>query len=128
AWAPLCTALAALLKSSRWKVRDVVVGHLDGPDALVRRRTAITQDRLGELTPLSEIDHMKSGWLTRGRVLVLSATHPTMCDLRTVARREPELAAYLALKSFFLHGELRADVDAEIATKAAEARWRRTAT
>jgi hypothetical protein len=126
AWAPLCTALAALLKSSRWKVREVIVGRFDDPESAIRGRTAITQSRVGELTPVAEIDQMASGWLTSGRTLVLSATHPTLVDLRTVARHEPELAAYLALKSFFLHGELSAAVDAELAALAAEARWRRT--
>jgi molecular chaperone HtpG len=57
---------------------------------------------------------------------VLAAEHPTLVQLRAVAGREPELAAYLALKAFFLHGELGSRTDAELATLAAEARWRRT--
>jgi hypothetical protein len=44
--------------------------------------------------------------------------------LRAVAEREPELAAYLALKAFFLHGELGSR-RTRAGDAAAEARWRR---
>lgn len=126
-WRPLCEALTLLLKgeSRRWKVREVVVGRFDYPESPVLGRVAITQGRLGELTPFAEIDVMASGWLTSGRVLVLSAEHATLQDLRAVARSEPELAAYLALKAFFLHGELSPEVDGQLASAAAEGRWRR---
>jgi hypothetical protein len=75
---------------------------------------------------VAEIGALATGWLASGRSLVLSAEHPTLRDLKAVARKEPELAAYLAVKSFFLHGELAPELDAELATLAAEARWRRT--
>jgi hypothetical protein len=127
AWEPLRAALAGLVKAhGRWKVREVAVGRLAYPGSPVAGRAAITQAKPGELTAVAEIGELASGWLASGRALVLSADHPTLQHLRTVARREPELAAYLALKSFFLHGELEAELDAELAGKAAEARWRRT--
>jgi len=124
-WVPLREALAALIKAGGWKVREVVVGSLDYVDSAVRGRPAISQAKFGELTPLADIGQMASGWLTTGRVLVLAAEHPTLQHLCVVARREPELAAYLALKAFFLHGEVGSASDAKLATTAAEARWRR---
>ncbi|MBL9102828.1 MAG: ATP-binding protein [Myxococcales bacterium] len=125
-WRPLQAAMARLLAGSRWKVPGVAVGRLDYPDSPVAGRVAITQARLGELTPVAEVGALATGWLASGRSLVLSAEHPTLRDLKVVASEEPELAAYLAVKSFFLHGELAPELDAELATLAAEARWRRT--
>ena len=125
-WAPLRAALAELLKAGKWKVPAVVVGRLAYPESPVAERVAITQGQLGELTPVAEIGELASGWLSSGRTLVLSADHPTLVHLRGVAVREPELAAYLALKLFFLHGELTPERDAELATLAAEGRWQRT--
>lgn len=127
AWRPLQAALAGLLKAGKWKVSTVAVGHLAYPDSPVADRVAISQAVFGELTPVADIGELASGWLASGRALVLSVDHPTLVALRAVAEREPELAAYLALKSFFLHGELTPERDAELATLAAEARWRRTA-
>ncbi|MDC0723130.1 ATP-binding protein [Nannocystis bainbridge] len=125
AWEPLCAGLAALLKASGRKIRVVTVGRFDYAESAIAERVAITQARFGELTKVEDVGLMASGWLASGRVVVLSALHPTLLHLRAVATREPELAAYLAIKSFFLHGELSAAVDAELASKAAEARWRR---
>lgn len=124
-WSALREALAQLLKAGGWKVREVMVGSIDAVDPAVRGRLAISQGKFGELTPLAEVGQMASGWLTSGRALVLAAEHPTLLHLRAVAEREPELAAYLALKAFFLHGEVGSVSDAKLATTAAEARWRR---
>ena len=123
-WLPLTGALAALLKS-KWKVREIAVGHLDYPGSPVAERVAISQAQVGELTSIADVDQLASGWLSSGRALVLNADHPTLVHLREVAEHEPELAAYLTLKSFFLHGELSPALDAELSTLAAEARWRR---
>jgi len=125
-WTALREAMARLIRAMGWKVREVTVGALNYPDSPVAGHLAISQAEFGELTPVAEVGQMASGWLTRGRVLVLAAEHPTLQHLRAVAGREPELAAYLALKAFFLHGELELAVDARLATAAAEARWRRT--
>lgn len=124
-WGALREALARLLKAGGWKVREVMVGSLDYLDSTVAGRLAISQAKFGELTPLADVDQMASGWLTGGRVLVLAAEHPTLLHLREVAGREPELAAYLALKAFFLHGAVGSVSDAKLASTAAEARWRR---
>lgn len=128
AWTPLCGALTALLAARKSKVAGVTVGRLAYPGSPVATRAAISQVRPFELTPVAEIDALAGGWLTSGRTLVLSADHDALRSLRRVAAHEPELAAYLALKSFFLHGELSSETDAELATLAAEARWRRTDT
>ena len=127
-WAALREAMARLIKAAGWKVREVAVGSLNYADSVVADRLAISQASFGEVTPVAEVGLMVSGWLTSARVLVLSAEHPTLLHLRAVAEREPELAAYLAIKAFFLHGELGLATDARLATAAAEARWRRTAT
>nr|WP_276599098.1 ATP-binding protein [Nannocystis sp. SCPEA4] len=124
-WAPLCAAMRALVKARGYKVREVAIGRFDYPESAIAGRVAITQARFGECTPIAEVGQLASGWLASGRVLVLSASHPTLLHLRAVATREPELAAYLAIKSFFLHGELSSTTDAELASAAAEARWRR---
>lgn len=125
-WAPLTAALAVLLKS-KWKVSELAVAHLAYPGSPVADHVAISQARVGELTALADIGQLASGWLASGRALVLNADHPTLANLRRVAEHEPELAAYLTLKSFFLHGELSPELDAELSTLAAEARWRRMA-
>ncbi len=124
-WAALREAMARLIKAAGWKVREVAVGSLNYADSVVADRLAISQASFGEVTPVAEVGLMVSGWLTSARVLVLSAEHPTLLHLRAVAEREPELAAYLAIKAFFLHGELGLATDARLATAAAEARWRR---
>ncbi len=124
-WTPLRAALERLLAASRWKVRAVAVGRFAYPDSPIADRPAISQASPGELTPLADAGKLASGWLASGRVLVLSADHPTLQHLRGVAEREPELAAYLALKSFFLHGELAPDDETALATISAEQRWRR---
>ena len=126
AWAPLQAAIAALLKASKLKAREVALGHLAYPDSPVRELLAISQARVGELTPVAEAGQLGSGWLASARALVLSVDHPTARHLRAVAEHEPELAAYLTLKTFLLGGEPVPAQDAELATLAAEARWRRT--
>lgn len=124
-WAPLANALIELLKAGKWKVPAVLVGRLDYPESPVAGRVAISQAQFGELTKVAEIGELSSGWLANGRVLVLAVEHPALAHLRALSAQEPELAAYLALKLFFLHGELTPERDAELATLAAEARWRR---
>ncbi len=133
-WARLASALSELLKAGKWKVPAVLLGRLDYPESPVVGRVAISQAQFGELTRVAEIGELSSGWLANGRVLVLAVDNPALGHLRVVAEQEPELAAYLALKLFFLsprpsgperHGELTPERDAELATLAAEARWRR---
>ncbi len=126
-WAPLCAGVAALLRASKYRAREVTVAHLGYPGSPVAQRVAISQAKPGELTPIADIDQLGSGWLASSRVLVISADHAIARSLRAVAGREPELAAYLLLKAFLLRGALTPALDGELAAAAAEARWRRTA-
>jgi hypothetical protein len=59
-------------------------------------------------------------------VLVVNADHPTVAHLLGLGAAEPELAAYLLLKLFFLRTELDPKRDNQLASFAAEARWLRT--
>jgi hypothetical protein len=124
-WRPLCEATGGQLAAQGYKVRQVGAGHLAYVDSPIAGRVAITQERIGERTAVAEIGELSSGWLSSGRALVFNADHPTVEHLRTLAAAEPELAGYLAIKLFFLHGELEPAVDSVMAGAAAEARWRR---
>ncbi len=125
-WTALTRALAGLL-GHKWKVSEVAVGHFAYPGSPVTQQVAISQARIGELTAIADVAQLASGWLASGRALVLNVDHPTLRNLRKLAEREPELAAYLTLKSFFLQGELSPELDAELSTLSVEARWRRIA-
>ena len=125
-WQPLRAALVELL--GRKGVLDVALAHLAYPESSVAERVAITQAKLGELTELEAIGELSMGWFASKRLVVINADHPTVTHLIEVAREEPELAAYLLLKLFFLRTELSPARDAVLATQAAEARWRRSTT
>jgi hypothetical protein len=86
---------------------------------------AITQRHPGELTPLEDVRTLATSIFSRRRELVLNAGHPALARLVVLAPREPELAAYLAAKLFYLGHELDAVTDAELALRAMEARCRR---
>ncbi len=131
AWVPLRRAVAALLDSQRYRISAVQVGRFDYPESPLRGRVAITQAKLDELTPIAEASQLSTGWLGDKRVLVLAADHPTLVHLREIAEREPELAAYLALKHFFLDHPPSADAaelvrfDQTLADQAAQLRCQR---
>lgn len=127
-WQPLLDALRGLI-GRRFKVSELALAHLGYPGSSVADRLMISQARFGALDELAEVGRLSSGWLASGRVLVLDVDHPTARHAQAIARSgEPELAAYLVLKAFLLHeGELAAGLDDELASAAAEARWRRTA-
>jgi hypothetical protein len=130
AWQPLLRSMAALLELRRYRVAAIELGQLIGP--ALEGRVAITQSSLGELTPVVEAGRLNSGLLGERRVLVLAADHPTLVQLRELAEREPELAAYLALKLVFLTyppGDAELDfvaLDHQLVGAAAEQRWRRS--
>jgi hypothetical protein len=84
---------------------------------------AITQGKFGELTPVEDIGELSAGWFASKRVVVLNADHPTVIHLLELAEHEAELAAYLILKLFYLRSELSMELDSELATAAAAARW-----
>jgi hypothetical protein len=139
----LCTALAATpIERDRWqRLREATLaqlrelghelpglelGHLAYPESAVADHVAITQTRFGELTEIEEVGKLSGGWFGRRRVLVVNADHPTVAHLLMLGEAEPELAAYLLLKLFFLRTELDGVRDNSMASFAAEARWLRT--
>jgi molecular chaperone HtpG len=125
-WEQLRTATHTILRGLELEVGDIALGHLAYPGSAVADHVAITQASFGELTRIEEIGELSSGWFRRGRVVVVNADHPTVVDLLALAEREPELAAYLLLKLFFLRGKLDPKLDGRLASLAAEARWRRS--
>ena len=117
---------AHLLEGQGVKLSAIELGHLAYPDSPVAEHVAITQGKFGELTPVAEIGQLSKGWLASKRVVVVNADHPTVVHLLQIATREPEFAAYLLLKLFYLRSELPAELDGALATAAAEARWQRS--
>ncbi|PRP92786.1 heat shock protein 90 [Enhygromyxa salina] len=131
-WQPLRDATLALLERQDARVADIALAHLAYPRSPVADHVAITQRVLGELTAIEDIGQLSSGWFGAKRLVVLNADHPTVSHLLEVARVEPEIAAYLLLKLFYLRGG--ADVgfgperDNKLASHAVEARWQRSMT
>ncbi|WP_165703742.1 ATP-binding protein [Enhygromyxa salina] len=101
-WQPLHDAALALLAQQGVKLSSIELGRLAYPGSPVANHVAITQAKLGELTEVSEIGQLSSGWFGSKRVVVLNADHPTIGHLIELAATEPEFAAYLLLKLFYL--------------------------
>ena len=101
-WQVLASAVARLLDDWGARLAGVQLGHLDYADSVVAERVAITQAEFGEATPLGEASLLGTGLLESRRVVVLNADHPTIRMVAGLAQREPELAAYLAVKAFML--------------------------
>lgn len=124
-WRPLQESLTQLLKAYGAKVRQVRLGHLTYPGSSVKSRVVITQGRLGELTPLAEASQLATSFFSKRRTVVVNADHPTVEKLIQLAPKEPEVAAYLTAKLFFLHDELTPQIDSTLATCTMELRCRR---
>ena len=124
-WQPLHDATLALLAKLGISAGSLRLGHVDVPGADESDYVAITQTKFGELTPLTEVGKLSSGWFGGKRIIVVNADHPTVELLLVMAEQEPELAAYLLLELFFLRTELDARRDDNMASFAAEARWQR---
>jgi hypothetical protein len=116
----LCSALAALLRD-----QGMALAGFSYPGSGIGGRIAVTQKSLGELTTLDEARRYGSSVLSRRRTFVLNAQHPAVRQMSALAESEPELAAYLAAKLFFLGAELTTQVDSRLAQAALEARCRR---
>jgi hypothetical protein len=121
----LCSALAALLRDQGMRLADVALAGFSYPGSGIGGRIAVTQKSLGELTTLDEARRYGSSVLSRRRTFVLNAQHPAVRQMSALAECEPELAAYLAAKLFFLGAELTVQVDSRLAQAALEARCRR---
>jgi hypothetical protein len=101
-WRALHDATLALLEHEGMKLSSIELGRLAYPGSPVADHVAITQAEFGELTEVADVGQLSSGWFGSKRVVVLNADHPTIEHLIELADAEPELAAYLLLKLFYL--------------------------
>jgi hypothetical protein len=127
-WQVLASAVAKLLDQWGAKVAGVRLGHLDYVDSSVADRVAITQAEFGEATPIEDAAVLGTGLLSSRRVVVLNADHPTIRTIAALAETEPELAAYLAVKAFFLGARLDAQTDETLLSLTYDHRQRRVST
>ncbi|MEZ4452011.1 MAG: ATP-binding protein [Nannocystaceae bacterium] len=124
-WQPLVRATEALLAAQGSKLAGVAIGHFHYPGSSIAGRVAITQRRFGDLDRVDEVRELGASIFSRRRLLVVNADHPTVAALVDLAQREPELAAYVLAKLFFLGHRLDADLDGELARLAVEQRGAR---
>lgn len=124
-WQPLAQAAEALLAAHGAKLAGVAIGHLDYPESAIAARVAITQRRFGDVDRVDEVRELGTSLFARRRLLVLNADHPTVASLVALAHREPEFAAYVLCKLFFLGERLDAALDGELAALALGQRDRR---
>jgi hypothetical protein len=115
-WQPLADAVARLLEAWGAKLGGVRLGHFVYDDSRIGERVAITQAEFGEATLVADASALGTGLLASRRVVVLNADHPTIRTIAGLAQAEPELAAYLAVKAFFLGERLDAATDESLAT------------
>jgi hypothetical protein len=124
-WQPLADAVARLLDEWGAKLGGVRLGHLAYEHSSVEDRVAITQAEFGEATLVTDASALGTGLLASRRVVVLNADHPTIRTIAGLAQSEPELAAYFAVKAFFLGVRLDAAIDERLASLTYDSRTRR---
>lgn len=124
-WRPLKDALRRLMNAYGGKISDVTLAHFKYTGSEIGDLVAITQGRMGEITPLSEILTMKTSFFSRNRVFTINADHEMVQRLIEMAPKEPELAAYFLIKLFFLRGELSTALDGELSAHSLMLRNRR---
>ena len=123
-FAPLRRATLRLLEAWGGKVSRVEMGHFAYAGSGIGDAIAITQQEPFALTKTDELEHIGQGFLSRARALVVNADHPTVMSLVRLSATEPELAAYLLVKLFFLGTRLDVEVDGALAAATAELRAR----
>jgi hypothetical protein len=74
---------------------------------------------------VSDAAALGTGLLASRRVVVLNADHPTIRTIAGLAQSEPELAAYFAVKAFFLGVRLDAETDERLVSLSYDNRTRR---
>ena len=121
-WAALRTATQRLIEAWGGKVSGVELGHFAYEGSGLGEAIAITMRGFGKLTACSELDHVGQGFLSRPRVLVINGDHPTVKSLVRLSATEPEFAAYLLVKLFFLGSRLDVEVDGLLARATVELR------
>lgn len=124
-YAPLCAATRELFEDRGARLSDVHVMHLAYPGSAIEQRVAISQKKPGALDEVEATRDLGSGLFSRRRALIVNADHPTVAELVPMAHAEPELAAYLLAKLFYLGGGLSTDLDGELAQLAMARRARR---
>ncbi len=124
-WLTLEKALRSLLRAAGLRFRGLELGHLAYPGSFVGDWPAISQHKAGELVPLDGARTLGTSLFARRRLVVVNADHPTVHRLMTIAPVEPELAAYLLIKLFFLGEQLDPELDATLGDLAVEQRWTR---
>lgn len=88
-------------------------------------RVAVTHDSAHGLVDLAQATALGEGWFARSRHLLVNADHDGVSTLIELAQDEPELAAYMLTKMFWVGTRLDAAADSKLCALAAEARWRR---
>jgi hypothetical protein len=118
-------AVDRILRNQGRRVARIDYARFDYPGSSIRDRVAIS--RKGAEGPASVYEARTLGdtFLARRRHLLLNADHPTVVRLAGLATWEPELAAYMLAKLFFLRREMTSLLDSELASLALEARCRR---
>lgn len=73
----------------------------------------------GQLERLEEVLLPAAGLFSKGKqVLVVNVEHPQILRILTLAKSEPQLAAYLLVKQFFRQRGLTPELDSELALRA----------
>ncbi|MEM7357141.1 MAG: hypothetical protein AAF657_40375, partial [Acidobacteriota bacterium] len=121
----LAAGIHRSLEASGAKVAEVRFGHLGYEGSAVADRVALVQRTFGELTPIGDVHDLPTQLLARRRQVVINADHPTVERLLQLVPREPELAAYVAVKLLYLRGHLTPELDTRLVTAAVERRWKR---
>ena len=128
AWAPLTGPVRALLQAHGARVAGVAVARFDYAGSSIADRVAVAQAEPGALTAVAEARELGRALWSRRRWVTLNAEHATARHLRDVSRQgEPELAAYLLAKLFFLDEALDGELDGALAAVALEQRRDRLA-
>ena len=121
----LADGIQESLAKSGAKISAVRFGHLGYEGSAAADRVALVQRTFGELTPIGDAHDLPTELLSRRRVVVVNVDHPTVERLLQLAPREPELAAYVAVKLLYLRGRMTPELDTRLATAAVERRWKR---
>ena len=124
-WRPLTTAVAQLVVDGGGEITGVLAGHFDYHGSAIAKDVAITQERFGKLSLNAEARGRGAELLSRVQLFVLNADHPAVQTLASLARSEPEFAAYQYIKLLFLGARLNPELDAAFARMTVERRWRR---
>ena len=121
-WRPLAAATEDLIRGYGGKLSGVELGHFEDPESRIGDWVAITQRRFGDLDEIADVRELGTGFLSRKRTLVLNADHPTVNALVALSQSEPEMAAYVLSKLFFLGDKLDTTIDGVLATLALQQR------